>query len=135
MKTNKDTTGLITQASIMVAPQELNDDANWTLVQSKKTRKQKEKERQEHLAQFPPLSTENEGSVAKSKESASSKHRTTKINLSKIFNREKLATKTPKTITIKHTKKSQNNQDSIKQDKNEIISILSSSDRDRKSVV
>ena len=128
MKTNKDTTGLITQASIMVAPQELNDDANWTLVQSKKTRKQKEKERQEHLAQFPPLSTENEGSVAKSKESASSKHRTTKINLSKIFNREKLATKTPKTITIKHTKKSQNNQDSIKQDKNEIISILSSSD-------
>ena len=30
MKNTKDITGLITQDSIMVAPQELNDDASWT---------------------------------------------------------------------------------------------------------
>ena len=40
MKTNKDPKGLITQDSIIVAPQELNDDTNWTLVESKQTRKQ-----------------------------------------------------------------------------------------------
>ena len=52
----------------MVAPQELNDDANWTLVESKQTRKLREKERLENLAQFPPLPTVNEGSVATSTE-------------------------------------------------------------------
>ena len=52
MKTNKDPNGLITQESNMVAPQELFDDASWTIVESKKTRKKNKKERLQHLAQF-----------------------------------------------------------------------------------
>ena len=66
--------------------------------------------------------------MAKAKESASAKSRITKINLRKIFHGEKLATKTPKTITIKNKKKSQNNQDIIKQENDKVISISSSSD-------
>ena len=78
MKTTKDTTGLITQDSIMVSPQKLNDDAGWTLVQSKKIRKARAKVRQEHMADFPPLlhAQSNEESVAcLSKKSASSSKR------------------------------------------------------------
>ena len=129
MKTDKDPNGLITQESNMVAPQELFDDASWTIVESKKTRKQNKKERLQHLAQFPPLPKVKGGSVAMSQESASSKHKHTKINLNKIFNGEKLANKTPKIITIKKNKKSLK----VKNDKNkntnnsfnEIISISS----------
>ena len=55
MKNAKDTTGLITQDSIMVAPQELNDDAGWILVQSKKTWKERQKAKEENLAAFSPL--------------------------------------------------------------------------------
>ena len=39
----------------MVAPRELNDDAGWTLVQSKKTRKERQNAKEENLATFPPL--------------------------------------------------------------------------------
>ena len=55
MKTIKDTTGLLIQHSIMVAPQEINDNADWSLVQSKKTQKKRQKAKQENLATFPPL--------------------------------------------------------------------------------
>ena len=55
MKTTKDPTGLITQDSIIVAPQELNDDASWTLIQSKKTRKERQKAKEKNLTAFPPL--------------------------------------------------------------------------------
>ena len=57
MKTAKDTTGLITQDSIMVAPQQLNDDTSWTLIQSKKTWKERKEAKQANLAAFPPLSS------------------------------------------------------------------------------
>ena len=86
----------------MVAPQELNDDTNWTLVESKQTRKLREKERLQNLAQFPPLPMMNEGSVAMSTETASSKYRGNKINLKKIFNEDKQSSRTPRTITIKN---------------------------------
>ena len=39
----------------MVAPQELNDDAGWTLDQSKKTWKERQKAKEENLTAFPPL--------------------------------------------------------------------------------
>ena len=67
MKTTKDTTGLITKDSIMVAPQQLNDDASWTLVQSKKTQKERKEKQQKELAAFPPLPKieKNQESVAK----------------------------------------------------------------------
>jgi len=129
MKTNKDPNGLITQESIMVAPQELNDDASWTLVESKKTRKQNKKERLQHLAQFPPLPKVKDGSVAMSQESASSKRLSTKINLNKIFNGERLANKTPKVITFKNNTKKIKDKDTNmqkeKQNDDEIISISS----------
>ena len=89
MKTNKDHKGLITQDSIMVTPQELNDDAHWTLVESKQTQKFQEKERLQNLTQFPPLLTVNEGSAVMSTETTSSKHRANTINLKKIFNEDK----------------------------------------------
>ena len=72
MKTVKDTTGLITQDSIMVASHELND-ASWNLVQSKNAWKERSKSRQEHMPTFPPLphTQSYEVSVAKlSKKSA-----------------------------------------------------------------
>ena len=62
----------------MVAPHELNDDASWTLVQSKKTQKERQKAKQENLAAFPPLPSIQKGdeSVAKlsEKSASSSKH-------------------------------------------------------------
>ena len=105
MKTNKDPNRLITQESIIVAPQELNDDASWTLVESKKTLKQNKKERLQRLAQFPPLLKVREGPVAISQESASSKQVSIKIHLNKIFNGDKLANKTHKLITFKNNVK------------------------------
>ena len=44
----------------------------------------------------------NEGSVAMSTETASSKYRGNKINLKKIFNEDKQSSGTPRTITIKN---------------------------------
>ena len=88
MKTTKDTTGLITQDSIMVAPQQLNDDAGWTLVQSKKTQKERKKAKQEQLAAFPPLPNiqNNQESVANSsKKPASSSKRSIRAKMNKIF--------------------------------------------------
>ena len=67
MKTEKDHKGLITQGSIMVAPQEVYDNTNWTLVESKQTRNLKEKERLQHMAKCPPLPTVNKGSPLPSK--------------------------------------------------------------------
>ena len=102
MKTNNDPKGLITHDSIMlIAPQELNDAGNWILVKSNKTHKIEEKDSLQILVQFPPLPTVNEGSMAMSQKSASSKHSTSKINFNKIFHGEKLASETPKEITIK----------------------------------
>ena len=80
----------------------VNDDANWTLVESKQTSKLQEKERIQNLAQFPPLHTVNEGSVDMSTETASSKRRANKINLKKIFNEDKQSSGTPRIITIKN---------------------------------
>ena len=128
MKTNKDPKGLITQDSIMVAPRELNDDANWTLVESKQTRKLREKERLENLAQFPPLPTVNEGSVAMSTETASSKRRANKINLKKIFNEDKQSSGTPRTITIKNIDLIKKEEKCTKSEEKKVIDISSSTD-------
>ena len=111
----------------MVAPQELNDDAGWTLVQSKKTRKERVKARQEHMAAFLPLSCtqDNEESVASlSNKSASSSKCSMKPNLSKIFNINKLSKCALKEVTIKART------DAKQEDKNEakvddIISLSS----------
>ena len=127
MKTNNDPKGLITQDSIMVAPQELNDNANWTLVESKQTRKLQEKERLQNLAQFPPLPTVNEGSVAMLTETASSKCRANKIYLKKIFNEYKQSSGTPRTITIKNIELI-NTEKNTKSEEKEVIDISSSTD-------
>ena len=127
MKTNKDPKGLITQDSIMVAPRELNDDANWTLIESKQTCKLWEKERLQNLAQFPPLPTVNEGSVAISTETASSKRRTNKINLKKIF-KDKQSSGISRIITIKNIELINKENKNSKSEEKEVIDISSSTD-------
>ena len=112
----------------MVAPQELNDDANWTLVESKQIQKLRQKESLQNLAQFPPLPTVNEGSVAMSTETASSKRRTNKINLKKIFNKDKQSSGTPRTITIKNIELINTEKKNTKSEEKEVIDISSSTD-------
>ena len=76
----------------MVAPQELNDDTGWTLVQSKKTWKERQKAKEENLTAFPPLPSiqKDDESVAKLLEkSVSSNKRSIKLKLNKIFNNNK----------------------------------------------
>ena len=112
----------------MVAPQESNADTNWTLVESKQTRKLREKVRLQHLAWFPPLPAVNEGSVTRSKETTSSKHGANKINLKKIFNKEKLSYRAPKSITIKKMKLIKRKEKNTKPEQKEIIDISSDTD-------
>ncbi len=116
----------------MVALQELNDDVGWTLVQSKKTQKERAKARQENMAAFPllPYTQSNEELVTKlSKKSASSSKSSMKPKLSKIFNNNKLNKCSPKEVIIKTRT---DFEQGIKTAKNhdEVISI-SSSDSDR----
>ena len=103
MKITKDTTWLITQDSIMVAPQEVNDDANWTLVESKKTQKERKKAKQENFAAFPPLPSikKHEESVNKlSKKPGFSSKWSVKLKLNKIFKNIKSDNYAPKEVVI-----------------------------------
>ena len=59
----------------MVAPEELNDDTDWTLVQSKKTWKERQKAKEENLTAFPPLPSiqkDDESMASLSEKAASS---------------------------------------------------------------
>ena len=129
----QDPRGLITQDSIItysiiVAPQELNDDTNWTLVESKQTHKLQEKKRLQNLAQLPHLPTVNEGLVAMSTETASSKRRANKINLKKFFNEDKQSSGTTRTITIKNISLIKKEEKYTKPEEKGVIDISSSTD-------
>ena len=132
MKITNDTTGLITHDSIVVTPQELNDDAGWALVQSKKTRKEIQKAKEEDLAAFPPLPSiqKDDESVAKlSEKSSSSSKCSMKLKLNKIFNNNKNNKSNkcvPKEVVVTKNDVKHNN---INQEYDEVIRI-SSSDSD-----
>ena len=100
----------------------MEDDANWTLVESKQTQKLQEKERIHNLAQFLPVPMLNEGSVATSKETASSNRRCNKTNLKKKIDEDKLSSGTTQSITINKYKKN------TKPEEKEVIDVSSNTD-------
>ncbi len=111
----------------MVAPQELNDDAGWTLVQSKKTQKERSKARQDNMAAFPPLlctQSNEELVVSLLKKSASSNKNSMKPKLNKIFNNNKSSKCAPKEVTIK-TRTDVKQEDKNAKKIDEVISISS----------
>ena len=113
----------------MVAPEELNDDAGWTHVQSKKTQKERQKAKEENLTAFPPLPSiqKDDESVAKlSEKSASSSKHSMKIKLNKIFDNNKSNKCASKEVAVTRNDAKYNN---INQENDEVISI-SSSDSD-----
>ena len=76
----------------MVAPRELNVDAGWTLIQSKKTRKERQKAKEENLTAFlalPSIQKDDESVAKLSEKSASSSKHSMKLKLNIIFNNNK----------------------------------------------